>query len=336
MMSHATNTGPWTWDVDGAQPQPLPFNDPANLHTWSADVRVMVIVQEIAASLAVKPVSGTPDTVTVCLQDGSEIARIDRPGTQTFAKQLNYLEYYADQRVERTAEILSQLTDLVTPFGAVLPLHPGRHRWTYELIQTSLEAASLIEMQCKHLLACHRPNEFSAQVHPMIQTPGHGSLPSGHATESFLVATILRDLSHCAQHRPHLADQQLLRQAARIAQNRTAAGVHFPVDSAAGATLGVSLGGYILEMAGSAGHAHGWHCASDAYGGADFTYESVAGIFGPDPLSVDDPSTNASVQYAEPIAYSLQTHPATLALHQLYTLAKDEWTTNTAPTGQGR
>ncbi|GAB5446773.1 phosphatase PAP2 family protein [Gymnodinialimonas sp.] len=334
-MGHATTAGPWTWDQNGPKPKPLAFNDPANLHTWSADVRVMIIVQEIAASLKVTPVSGTPDAVSVGLHDGTEIARLDRPSVETFAKQLNYLEYYADQRSERTAEILSELTDLITPFGAVLPLHPGRHRWTYELIQTSLEAISLIEMQCKHLLACRRPNEYSAQIQPMIQTPGHGALPSGHATEAFLVATILRDLSQCAQHRPHLAENQLLRHAARVAQNRTAAGVHFPVDSAAGATLGVSLAGYILEMAGSAGHANGWHCASDAFGGADFTYETVEGIFGSDPLNVDDPSTNASVTYATPITYSLQTHPATLALTQLYTLAKAEWTTATAPQAQG-
>ena len=334
-MGHATTAGPWTWDVDGAQPKPLAFNAPSNLHTWSADVRVMIMVQEISSTLAVRPISGTPDAVSVTLHNGTEIARLDRPGVETFAKQLNYLEYYADQRSERSNEILTQLTDLITPFGAVLPLHPARHRWTYELIQTALEAASLVEMQCKHLLACRRPNEYSAQIQPMIQTPGHGSLPSGHATEAFLVATILRDLSHNAQHRPHLADQQLLRQAARIAQNRTAAGVHFPVDSAAGATLGVSLGGYILEMAGSASHAHGWHCTGDAYGGADFTYDSVQGIFGPDPLSVDDPSTSAQVTYATPVTYTLDTHPATLALTQLYTLAKGEWDTGTAPQAQG-
>ena len=334
-MQHATTAGPWTWDETGPQPKPFAFNDPANLKLWSADVRVMIVVQEIVSTLTVRPASGTPDSVSVGLHNGTEIAKLDRPSVETFAKQLNYLEYYADQRSERTAEILTQLTDLITPFGAVLPLHPGRYRWTYELIQTALEAISLIEMQSKHLLACRRPDEYSAQIQPMIQTPGHGSLPSGHATEAFLIATILRDLSHCAQHRPHLADQQLLRQAARIAQNRTAAGVHFPVDSAAGATLGVSLGGYILEMAGSAGHAHGWHCISDVYGGADFTYESVAGIFGSAPLDVDDPSVNATVTYAEPITYTLQTHPATLTLTQLYNLAKAEWNTAIAPQAQG-
>ncbi len=40
--------------------------------------------------------------------------------------------------------------------------------------------------------------------------------------------------------------EQLLRLASRIAVNRTIAGVHFPVDSAAGAVLGLTLGAYFV------------------------------------------------------------------------------------------
>ncbi len=41
--------------------------------------------------------------------------------------------------------------------------------------------------------------------------------------------------------------EQLLRLANRVAVNRTVAGVHFPVDSAAGAVLGLTLGLYFYN-----------------------------------------------------------------------------------------
>ena len=77
----------------------------------------------------------------------------------------------------------------------------------------------------------------------MIQTPEHSSFPSGHSTEAFALATIVHRLmtGKSAAHglkNSHIA----FRMAHRIAVNRTVAGVHFPVDSAAGSKLGCVLG----------------------------------------------------------------------------------------------
>ena len=47
----------------------------------------------------------------------------------------------------------------------------------------------------------------------------------------------------------HVAVDQRHRLATRIAINRTVAGVHYPVDSAAGAVLGMTLGEYIFARA---------------------------------------------------------------------------------------
>ena len=47
-------------------------------------------------------------------------------------------------------------------------------------------------MQIKHALAVRRPIEFSPQVQPTIVTPAHGSLPSGHATEAYTMAVVLK------------------------------------------------------------------------------------------------------------------------------------------------
>jgi hypothetical protein len=109
-------------------------------------------------------------------------------------------------------------------------------------------------MRFKHAFACPRPAEYSSQVQPMIATPGHGAMPSGHATEAFMVARVLEALVGPVYDaaipakplaRPELNDQ-LQRQAARIAINRTVAGLHFPVDSAAGRLLGEALAGYFV------------------------------------------------------------------------------------------
>ena len=72
--------------------------------------------------------------------------------------------------------------------------------------------------------------------------PLHGSLPSGHATEAFIVVHLLeRLLPNGRSYR-----DTLQRLAARTSINRTVAGVRFPIDSQAGRMLGQSLGEYLV------------------------------------------------------------------------------------------
>ena len=113
-----------------------------------------------------------------------------------------------------------------------------------ELINVALQLSVYVEMRFKHALGCWRPCDLSAQVQPLITTPGHGSLPSGHATQAYVVAEVLRALRGWGVLHPR--DEQLQRQAARIATNRVVAGVHFPVDSLAGRLLGQTLGEYFV------------------------------------------------------------------------------------------
>ena len=87
----------------------------------------------------------------------------------------------------------------------------------------------------------------------MIQTPDHSSFPSGHAMEAFAVATVLHALDPAQRWTKGgevdpgaaagaAARTMPFRIAHRIATNRTVAGVHFPVDSLAGAYLGCFIG----------------------------------------------------------------------------------------------
>ncbi|MCZ8286217.1 MAG: phosphatase PAP2 family protein, partial [Bacteroidia bacterium] len=94
----------------------------------------------------------------------------------------------------------------------------------------------------KHAFACPRADTLSPQIQSMIPSPGHSSWPSGHATEAFLTATLLQALLPQGSK----YQEQLQRLAARIAVNRTVAGVHYPVDTAVGRLLGTSLAEFLV------------------------------------------------------------------------------------------
>ena len=102
----------------------------------------------------------------------------------------------------------------------------------------------------------------------MIQVPGHGSTPSGHSTEAFAAAMVLIRLTTANKNPVYCAELsvvQLLRQAARIAINRQVAGLHFPVDTAAGAVLGMTLGSYLVQRLIPTAHYNAWSFDGDAY-----------------------------------------------------------------------
>jgi membrane-associated phospholipid phosphatase len=176
------------------------------------------------------------------------LVRMVRPTEAVFIGQLDFVANYADLRADRAGEILAQLDGPAAFLASIAYLAPGRARWTLELLDTVFRLAQFVEFRLKHAFACRRPIEYSPQVQPMIPTPEHGSLPSGHSTESFAMAIVLMRLI-AASANPVYQQQaygiQLLRLAHRVAINRQIAGVHFPVDSAAGALLGLTLGEYI-------------------------------------------------------------------------------------------
>ncbi|WP_084020851.1 phosphatase PAP2 family protein [Microvirga flocculans] len=193
------------------------------------------------------------------------LVTITRPTLEIFRKQLVFLDRYADLRGDRASEILTQTGGALAFLSSAAFLHPSRTPWTLELLATALRLANFTEMRLKHALACRRPNEFSPQVQPMILTPSHGSFPSGHATETFMAALVLwmvlRDSRtlppNSATPTPPYGDvrwgTQFMRMASRVAINRTVAGVHFPIDSAAGAFLGLTLGQYFVNLCRNAG-----------------------------------------------------------------------------------
>ncbi|TNJ39956.1 phosphatase PAP2 family protein [Phaeobacter sp. B1627] len=238
--------------------------DSRDLGHLSGPPQTAVIDYELMAPVFIDVVPSDDDNAHgvayVCHSDALhdaplvELMRLAAPGPDVFALQLDYLDFYADLRADRMDEIDVQLTDLTSFFAALAHIHPARNKATLAFIQAALRFCATVQFRIKHGFGCPRPASLAPQIQPMIQTPAHGTLPSGHATEAMFLATLFKalavELSHALEGDTAAWLQQFNTQcdrlAVRIAASRTVAGVHFPVDSAAGAVLGDSLARYVL------------------------------------------------------------------------------------------
>jgi PAP2 superfamily len=254
------------WFPPEGAPKALTPGKATNLKFWGPDERASIFHSELlskldfaadekSACVSVRHLeikSDKADNRTPQMEYRS-IVEIVRPTEVIFRKQLDYLDQYADLRADRASEILTQLGVPAPFFSSIAFLHPLRTPWTLELLFVALRLAYFVVMWAKHGLACRRPHEYSPQVQPIIEVPLHGTLPSGHATEGFMFALVFWKVLQAGGRPPydHVSlVKQLMSQAARIAINRTVAGVHFPVDSAAGAVLGLTLGNYFVSRCG--------------------------------------------------------------------------------------
>nr|WP_246408194.1 phosphatase PAP2 family protein [Microvirga lupini] len=212
--------------------------------------------------------------------------------------------------------------------SSIAQLHPDRTPHTLELLAAVLRLALFVHLRLKQGLACRRPLEYSPQIQPMIATPAHGALPSGHAAEAFAAALVLWNVMR-AEARPGYdsADwrTQLLRLASRIAVNRTVAGVHFPVDSAAGAVLGLTLGHYLVKRCSGATGYRAWRFEGPKYPeDADFTWHDLYDVTAENLSSMQGASAY-SVEYAANDQVIDPQHKS-YVLTWLWDKAKAEWT----------
>jgi len=99
-------------------------------------------------------------------------------------------------------------------------------------------------------LRAERSAEILAQVNQSIPFWASIVRLDQHATESYMVAAILLELSKATEESfsDHYSTQ-LFSHAERVSINRTIAGVHFPCDSTAGRLLGTTLAEYLLSRA---------------------------------------------------------------------------------------
>ena len=189
---------------------------------------------------------------TVTFEESISFAAIpgDSPKhRQWYAEQIDKVLRAAVEREDRLPEILSQADGLMAFFCNLVGVHPARAPITFGLLNIAHRWAEPLVMALKNQVAARRPDVASTRVVPVIETPAHGSLPSGHATIATLMSRLLTELMYARFGLDYPKVLQLDRLARRIAFNRVVAGVHFPIDSRAGYALGLQLSGHFIALA---------------------------------------------------------------------------------------
>ncbi len=251
---------------------------------YPADIRARIIDNVLNSTMAF---AGDPATETLSLVYGAAsganaLVSLRRPGQSAFVNQLSLVESYAALRPDRAHEIIPQIMLPLNFFSSIAWLDEARTPRTLELLMAAWRFCVNVHMQFKFAFACPRPIEYSPQIQPIINTPQHGVLPSGHATESFMLAHVLTEIAKASkgkQYKSPLFADQMMQLANRIATNRVIAGVHFPIDNMAGATLGLTLAQYFVACCSSATHKlNAWEFDGTAFNDAskppqDFVWE---------------------------------------------------------------
>ncbi|MBX3529117.1 MAG: phosphatase PAP2 family protein [Rhizobiaceae bacterium] len=234
----------------------------------SSERRLQVLMADISPNFKVVAAGRS-----VRLLFGTSVICEITPPDQAFLRdQLRYMRNYADLRADRLAEIMVQAEGVLAFFGAQHQLNTTRRQRTLELLTVTQALTINLEMMVKHLCWLPRPLDLSPNVQPMVQTPDHSTFPSGHATEAFAIATVFHRLTTGESIVEGMRHRSLpIRLAHRIATNRTIAGLHFPVDSAAGAMLGCAIGEALHALC------SGQPSTRFAYGDADFNLNSRSG-----------------------------------------------------------
>lgn len=254
-ITHDAISGNWdgTPDPVSAPMMRMPVN--GDLAALDASRRIDMLVSELSDRFDLDTTFGTkaaPENGTAKLIfDGGTICDLRAPTLDQMQKQLIWVRSYADLRQDRLAEINVQLGDILSFFGAISQIDAGARERSLDLMIAVQRLTYMLTMRIKSACWMPRPIDFSTRVQPVIQTPDHSTFPSGHASEAFALATVLtRMMDNDADIQTAIKGDagtgqppaMQFRLAHRIAVNRTVAGVHFPIDSAAGAQLGIAIG----------------------------------------------------------------------------------------------
>ncbi|MGH1377472.1 MAG: phosphatase PAP2 family protein [Alphaproteobacteria bacterium] len=105
---------------------------------------------------------------------------------------------------------------------------------TVDLLSMIDEDHRYFILERKKHFARARPSQLDESLSTVIPNPAHASYPSGHASQSYMIALVLSefDPENANKYKQFAID---------VAHRREIAGVHYPSDSEAGRTLAIDV-----------------------------------------------------------------------------------------------
>lgn len=143
-----------------------------------------------------------------------------------------------EDRAARRDEIVSESDDYLGLFENLCYFDFHSHPVTSDLVQIMDQIGWTVVQYFKETFRRNRPSYLDPSIRPMIRVPGHPSYPSGHSTQAHLIKHALSEVFSFRSDQFH---DQLGQVAARIAENREWAGVHFKSDTEAGKNLAAAI-----------------------------------------------------------------------------------------------
>jgi hypothetical protein len=143
------------------------------------------------------------------------------------------------------SEAIAQSTGIIPYFQGLAGFTAASHPATTNLCVIALNLGQFMVMFYKDQYQRPRPSQLRPALLPSMEVPGHASYPSGHSTESHLIANLLSVVIG----NENRAYSRLRPLADRIAINREVMGLHYRSDSEAGRRLASNLSDFIRKIA---------------------------------------------------------------------------------------
>jgi hypothetical protein len=176
--------------------------------------------------------------------DGKDQIAMDPPPLDDTPSEMQDLFQLArTQRADALDEIVAQKDEFISYFMALIGASPQSRPNTHRVISAASLIALFAAMHFKAKFRRQRPSSLYPLLLPPVQVPGHASYPSGHATQSKLIALcvgglVITKLEDASQK---VIKSQLETMSTRIAFNREIGGLHYHSDSENGRTLAGSI-----------------------------------------------------------------------------------------------